>query len=526
MRENEPPSGPPRPRFLRPSAPPLLVSLLAVLFLVAHFNLKPVLGDEGVLAMDGWRIARGEVPHRDFFQFIPPLAGFIQAGAIRLLGPTVLAVRLLGLLCGILLIAAAASAGCAILRTPLARATALSVIVPFGVGVWPFASHHWWVDIFLLLGLVALMRAAESPDPLRPACVAGLLLGCAVLTMQDQGGYALAGTLAGALPLFPRGARTRALGGLVVGFFSCAGPSLAFLLGKVGPARLWEEWVLFPLSGYHGTEGNRVGFAEGFSQILGHWDPVALRVAPVYTTLVALDSMVVYALPLLAGLGLFFAWKKGWSSRAHLALLTVFGAAFLGAAFHRWSLMNLIWAAPLLAAVAALPLDRGLLSASPTRRRLSAAACAALLLTFCGFGILRIWAARSPRTHAVVTAAGSYRVFNPHEARDLQDFCDAVLLRVPPGEAAFCIGFNPLLSFLTGHPNPTRFNFLIPPRYNSPTQVRDWAHAIEEGHVAWGFGPNAPPDLSDPADVFVRTRFRPAWFNRSFVLWRRIDPEP
>lgn len=511
---------PPPSRLL---SPPLLVAFLAVLFLVAHFNLKPVVGDEGVLAMDGWRMSRGQVPHRDFFQFIPPMAGFIQAGFIRVLGPTVFALRLPGFICGLLLILALALLSSRLLVSPLARAVPLAVLVPFGVGVWPFASHHWWVDIFLLFALVLLLEAERREAPFRWALAAGALLGAAILTLQDQGLYASLGTAAVALPLFRPGARGKALAGCATGFAATTVPAVAFLVREAGVAVLWADYVGFPLQGYHGAPGNRVGLAKGITQVLSQWDPVALRIAPLYTALIATASMIVYALPLLAAVSLVATWRRSWLPPAQLALLSVFSAAFLGAAFHRWSLMNLIWAASLPAVAAALPLDRGLGSRSVPLRNAARASCIAVLVIFCGFGLLRVWATRQSQTRVVSTVVGTYRVFNPYEARDLQSFCDAVAELVPPREPAFCFGFCPLLSFITGHPNPTPFNFLLTPAYNGPPQITRWIQTLERERVAWGFGFNAPPSPSDPADAYLRAHYEPAWSNRTYVLWRRIE---
>jgi 4-amino-4-deoxy-L-arabinose transferase-like glycosyltransferase len=511
------------PTSSRLISPPLLVALLAVLFLVAHFNLKPVVGDEGVLAMDGWRMAQGQVPHRDFFQFIPPMAGFLQAGFIRVLGPTVLALRLAGFLCGVLLVLALALLISRLLVSPLARAVPLAVLVPFGVGVWPFASHHWWVDIFLLFALVLLLEAERREAPFSWAAAAGALLGASVLTLQDQGLYAALGTALVALPLFRSGTRGKALAGCAVGFAATIFPAAAFLVQKASLATLWADFVLFPLRGYHGALGNRMGLSKGIVQVLSQWDPVALRIAPVYTALIATASMVVYALPLLAAVSLVATWRRSWLPPARLALLAVFSMAFLGAAFHRWSLMNLIWAASLPAVAVALPLDRGLASQSPILRKLSCATCIAILAIFCGFGLLRIWATRHSQTRAVATQAGTYRVFNPYEARDLQSFCDAVSTHVPPDEPMFCVGFCPLLNFVTGHPNPTAFNFLITPAYNGPPQITRWIEALERDRTSWGFGPNTPPSPTDPADMYLRAHYRPAWSNDTYILWRRHE---
>jgi len=59
---------------------------LSTLSLSTSFNWDPILGDEGILAMDGFRICKGEVPNRDFFQFIPPLSGYLQAMSFKISG--------------------------------------------------------------------------------------------------------------------------------------------------------------------------------------------------------------------------------------------------------------------------------------------------------------------------------------------------------------------------------------------------------------------------------------------------------
>lgn len=56
----------------------LIIYLLSLILLFVSLDLHPQVGDEGILAMDGWRIFKGEMAQKNFFQFIPPLAKYIQ----------------------------------------------------------------------------------------------------------------------------------------------------------------------------------------------------------------------------------------------------------------------------------------------------------------------------------------------------------------------------------------------------------------------------------------------------------------
>jgi hypothetical protein len=144
---------------------PLAVFLLGIFLLAANLDLKPLVGDEGVLAMDAWRINQGQVPQRDFFELIPPVAAYVQAAVFYILGPSVLSLRLLGALYGVALLVLAWVAGRLYLKNPLFISLPLALLIPFGVGVWPFASHHWLADIFLLAALLALDRAFNAHSP-------------------------------------------------------------------------------------------------------------------------------------------------------------------------------------------------------------------------------------------------------------------------------------------------------------------------------------------------------------------------
>ncbi len=502
---------------------PVLTVLLGALFLSLHFDLKPVVGDEGVTAVDAWRMTRGELPQRDYFEIIPPLSAWSLVAVFKVLGVSVVASRLLAVVYGLALLGLAWTASRALIRAPLYQASALAVLVPFGVGVWPIPSHHWLADLLLFAALLALLQAAREKTFLW-AAAAGAALSATCFTLQDQGGLAALAVFGLVLPAADRTRRRPLALGLAAGGLLAAALLLAPLL-SAGLPTLWSDWVMAPLTQYRRIPDNVVGLRAGWSQLLGQWAPEALRRAPLYTGTVALGSMVLYALPLLFPPVVFILWRSPGFGRYRVALLAALGLAFLGTAFHRWSLMNLIWAAPLPMLGAGILLDRlDEPDGTPRARFLSwlTRSCAAfLLLVFLGFGFLRcLFVLRTPGL-PISGAAGSYRTFNPNEARQLQEFLDAIEARVPRDGPAFVRGYLPLVSFLALRPNPTPFTFYLPSGYHAPEQAARWTRALDEKRVPWGFSAAGGLDMADPADAYLAGHYSRVWQNQTYALWER-----
>ncbi len=604
---------------------PSMIFILGLLFIIFHLDLKPVVGDEGVLAMDAWRITQGQVPQRDFFEIIPPIAAYIQAALFYLVGPSVLSIRLLGALYGVLLMALAWIAARRYLKEPLFVSLVLALLIPFGTGVWPFGSHHWLADIFLLAALPVLDRAfnanftteaqrhgegilgfagwpwrgltakaqrarreekGEKEADIRQAtgqdsflgaghgekinfttegagakghgeekkvpprltlnalpltlCISsvpprlsggllaalgGALLTAAALTLQDQGGYAFIGAIVAVLAT-PKEKRFAIAAGILSGAFVLSAIVITPLAIKAGPSSLVRDWLLFPMAHYHNVSANRITLAQGLVQIASQWDSAAFRVAPVYAATIALASTFVYLLPFLCLFALCLAWKFKWLPRSSTALLAAFSAAFVLAAWHRWSLMNLIWAAPVPMIAASMGLER--ISASPRRMPavLAKGFAVALLSCLAVFSVLRIKAAsEKDRLHDIVTPAGGYQTFSPIEASEIQGLVNAISDNVPHGAQLFCYGFNPLVNFITQHPNPTRYNFVLPGGYTSAEQMAQWQAALLSKNVKWGYGPNLPSEPPEPLQLFLRAHYDPVWNNSAYTLWKRKAAE-
>ncbi|HQO20948.1 MAG TPA: hypothetical protein PLA03_11385 [Acidobacteriota bacterium] len=498
----------------------LLTLAVSVMLMAAQFDIGPVMGDEGILAMDGWRIFRGEVPHRDFFQFIPPLAALAQAAFFKVLSPSVLAIRMLGLVYGLLLLWLAFLYFRRFIRNELVLALSLSMLVPFGIGGWLFGSHHWLCGILQLAAAILMLKGLERGSSVLCGS-SGLLLGLAAFTLQDQGGYAVAGIILSAL--FVRGADRKLFlltgGAAALAFILAAAP---FAL-QASPGRLFHDWVYFPLFNYKAAGGNQFTLAGYLERMAAPWDWELMKAAPVYETGWAISSSFLLLTPFLSLACLFYVWFRRSRPRTELLIITVICLSFLLGAFHRLALTNLSWAFPAL-----LPFYMTADSISAGngkwRKYLSISLVSLLLAAAAGFSIARTgMCLDSEATHTLSTPAGSYRLFSPPEAKSAQGIVDEINRSMPADEPLFCVGYSPLINFLTRRPNPTGFNFMVPGGYYSKEQVIGWLSDINEKDVRWGFGEK--PFMTAESAGKLMPAFEVVYENDRYILLKKKGPE-
>ena len=500
-----------------------MAGLISFVFLLAHFTTKIEVGDEGVSALGAWRIASGQVPYRDFFEIITPLSLYVLALAYKVFGVSVLAGRVVSLLYGIMLLLGTYLVSKRFVSEPLLQAVPIAILAPFGVGLWPLPSHHWLVDIFLLFSLLCLDRGLCGGG-WHWTFFGGTLCGSGILSLQDQGGYALmAVTAAGAIfwKRFPRRWLIAWLGGVVTP------PSLLYLtaLNDVPIKTIFYDTLWFPATRYYGIPGNVVGFSAGLRDVAGLAMGPAWSVAPLYAALTLASSVLLFLLPFIAVAGLGYATMKKGFSRPRALLLWAFTASFVGAILHRWSLMNIGWSASLPAIAMAAGLDALAISRVPFWRGFSRAFALLFLAIMVGFSLYRIPMMTPSNLHAVSTPSGGLATLNQKQAESLQGYIDAIIGEIPPGAPAFIRGYVPFVSVLTRHPNPTPFNIFTTPGYNTEQQSGAWIRSLEERGVDWGFSNLYTVNPSDPVDIYLLDNFKVAWQNSEYVLWRRVKKD-
>lgn len=232
--------------------------LLALGFLLPLVSpvVTPPKWDEYIIVYDARRVLEGQVPYRDFFNFIPPgtfhaLRWVFEASG----GASITAARyaslILVLLNAGLLAAALRRAGWA-----LPQALLLALLYPIGLyPFWPIASHHWLVHLFCVGFLLA--AAGRGPGPcLGRAFLLGLAAGFAGSVLQTEALYL--GAAGGVLLLLEEGGehRPKRLAAFGVGLLPPVALTLGTLTLRGAGMDFLRDVILWPARNYSRPGGD------------------------------------------------------------------------------------------------------------------------------------------------------------------------------------------------------------------------------------------------------------------------------
>ncbi len=295
--------------------------------------------DEGAVLYDSWRIERGQVMYRDFFEFQGPVFYYANAALFAVTGPGIEPARLLHLI--------VTAIGAALLALVVARfagrgaglgaaAIHACVLVP----IWPFAYPHWMAEMFALAALAFLTRDAPRK---RDDVLAGGFLALAVLTIQSVGVPVLgAATACLALPGLARRdwRATLARPACLLGGAAVVGAPIAlyFVFQHALGDLVWAMFT-WPMTHYKLGQGAATSYAWGIDASLAARAKLAF-----FPDLVGSAALrVTWALPffalgaaaVFAPVALFRLWKKRDDFRG----VIVAGCALAG--------VSPVWLAPI-----------------------------------------------------------------------------------------------------------------------------------------------------------------------------------
>jgi hypothetical protein len=501
---------------------PHAFAILAVAAALAHFRTQIDSNDEGIAAMGAWRVLQGQVPYRDFFAIETPLSFYLVAPLYALFGVSFTVGRVVSQLLGIAMVVSVFRLARRFIPTPLFAAVPVAFLCQAGVGIFPFASHHWFADVFCLTALIAAARALQD-DWAAGWWLAGAAGALALESLQDQGLLILIG-LGLVAALVPRGeSRARSVARFGGGALAAGLPLALVVLPRSGWAAAWHDLVWFPLTAYRATPGNAYGFLQPFGEILAQWTGGAWRRAPVYIGSATVTSLALIVTPLITPILVLWAWRRRKGSAATAALLFVGVGAFVLTALHRWAPINLQWAA----APPALALGWWLHhehETSPKGRLVATAAAAVLLTAFALFGLGRIAQAGNDLIWADVhSPAGLTRVPGRANGQQIQEMITTVGERVPQGEPLLVFGW-PTWGFATLHPCPVRWDGFAPPDFPPGAYAHDAIAEVEEKQVAWIVTPAFDPPTDGHPDEwksYLTGGYQLEWANPTWGLWKR-----
>jgi hypothetical protein len=386
--------------------------------------------DEGIFLEGALRILRGQAPYRDFFILMGPGAFWLEALALKAFGVSLAASHI------VTIADLSVIAGCVCLL--LAR--------------WTSAGWAVWVALASMLLQIADPAMAQANHRLDSAAFA--IAAVTLLTATRKNGF-IAGLLAGFAAWITPSVALVAMALLAWLCFAERGRFIPFLSGCVAvsaccAAVLASQRALAPMldqmlwtgRNYGGANfmpyGSRLGgYAAFFEGASGGDIPSRILV------LLALSMPA-----LLPPIVLLLCRAGRARENRELVPVTIGAFALLLAAYPRFDVPHLTYAAPLFYVIAGFHLSRG---NAAVRLGVFGLVCVLAAIP-AGFGIFL-------RMHMVPVDSRVGRIVAmPADAEMIR----AIERDVPEGARVFCFPYLPMFYFLTLGENPTRFSYLQP----------------------------------------------------------------
>jgi 4-amino-4-deoxy-L-arabinose transferase-like glycosyltransferase len=443
-----------------------LVFLCAFAYLgwLADSRFVLTLNDEGIYLDGGLRVLHGQVPYRDFFSLTGPGTFALEAASMRVLGTTLAAGRL-PVVFDIAILTACLFWLTSKLSNSLTAALACFTFLAFVTlgETAVVANHRWDSSAWAVLAATLIIAAVDSKRSSVLTFAAGLFVGIAAWCTPP---VALVVVALGASLVAYRATRPLFVaytGGVAV---TLAAGLLWIVSTGALPAML--DSLLWSASNY--SRANRVWYGSvtgGYASLLHGGSLV--------NTASALAVLVFFTLPAtLPFLSAIWLWKRPSMT---VVTLLVTGFALILSTYPRWDLNHLTWvSAPCYALAAALIARTSFKKAAAVIVLIAASSCFMVSI--------------QQRLHetARVTSIG-----NIHGKQADLDVLTMIQARVKPSDALFVFPYRPLLYFVTGARNPTRYSFLQPGMFSD----RDEAAALNElrSHPPrWVFYTHVPPE--------------------------------
>lgn len=505
--------------------------------------------DEGLMLAAAARIADGQVPYGDFWWFYPPGQPYLLAGLWELLGPSLLAWRIVRVLCDAavaVLAYALAVRGGASPRLALASWLAAALAMAYPSGPHPF-------PLTLALALGALLLFERRP------LAAGVLAGLAAAWRIEFAAYLGLGiVLAYALrpgrtdragqpapehgrSAFDAAGFARDGGGFAATALATALLLYAPLVAAAGLDECWDLLVRYPLEDF--------GDYQSLPFPLDYDGPLNTGSIGGFLSDSA-ENLLLFYLPLalvlgLAGsllaLGLRFR-RERWPQVAS----AVFALGMTHYLVTRPDVFHTAPLAVMVAVLAAWAIAERSAPAAPAPRRIAALAGTALAAVALGYavaeGLDRRWLElRTDYAELRLPAADGARIREAARA-PLERAVRHVRRRVPEGEPIYVAtrrsdlvtSGHPLFYVLADRPNPTRYDIQAPGVVTSAPVQREIVRDLERSRtrlvVRWTARVTAAPEPNRAGessgvtllDRYLRRAYRQeARFGAFVILERR-----
>ncbi len=401
--------------------------------------------DEGIYLDGALHVSQGQVPYRDFFVLTGPWTFWWYGAVFRIFGATFANARWvlsfeIALQCmAIYWLLASLTKGWFAAATALLFA-AFCLDAPLQL----YVTHRWDSNTWALLSC-ALACSGVSQAKQGYLAAAGA---CAAIAALSTPPFLVVGILIAAWIALTAGARNMWAYGVGAAVSSIAAASWLAYQGALIPMVRHLLWTAG-----HYSAANRVSYGSLLIDPASYFEgaqglDLAVRLARLT------QSLIPSILPVAAYLGLAVVFWRRRSilrqDRAPLTLLLLFSAGLLVASLPRLAAHQLFFIMPVFAILCSYALY---VLANEKWRSDVTAACTVAACLFLASSVHHDMRA----TQKVVTHAGELRC-TPADGLVLS----ALVSRIHPHDGLFVFPYIPIVYFVTGGQNPTRYSFLQP----------------------------------------------------------------
>lgn len=161
----------------------LIISFTYYLYLQ---RLHPLTGEEFMLLLQGERVLNGDLPYKDFFQFLTPGSIYLSALLFKIFGVKLSVIKIFIPLAGCTIVLLTYLLSARIIRSRLIGILPAIFVLYYSIPFAPLFYHHWNAELPLLLAILFGLRALSTSNLLY-IFLYGLTSGIAFLFLQHKG---------------------------------------------------------------------------------------------------------------------------------------------------------------------------------------------------------------------------------------------------------------------------------------------------------------------------------------------------
>lgn len=165
---------------------PSVLTLATFAFYLYSQRAHPLIGEEFMLFIQGERIINGEVPYRDFFQFITPGSIYIAGLLFKIFGIKLSVMKVYIALTGSVIVMLTYLLSIKIIANRYLSLLPVFLVIFYSIPQAPLFYHHWNAEVFILFTALFALCYIKEGSWLK-LFISGACAGLAFLFLQHKG---------------------------------------------------------------------------------------------------------------------------------------------------------------------------------------------------------------------------------------------------------------------------------------------------------------------------------------------------